>query len=78
MKISTLLFAFIPVACLVLALSVDALIESRLFLSLSIITGSLFLRHASKSEADVKQEKKESPSYDYTAQEYQVQDQVYH
>lgn len=70
MKITTLFLALIPVAFLILALSLESLIESRLFLSLSIISGSLILRLASKPAPAPKQEQKQRESYKYASQEH--------
>ena len=70
MKITTLFLALIPVAFLMLALSVESLIESRLFLSLSIISCSLMFRIASKPAPAPKQEQKQRQSYKYASQEH--------
>ncbi|HRJ13342.1 MAG TPA: hypothetical protein PLI34_00040 [Saprospiraceae bacterium] len=66
MKAKAILCSIACIACLALAFSSGSLIESRLFISLSVISGLLFFRFASMpaSVARKREEKRQSaPAY---------------
>jgi len=62
--------------CIALAFSFDSLIESRLFIGLSVVTGLLFFRFASMPAAApsaAKRKKEQEPVRNYKSQEAQVE-----
>ena len=75
MKTKAALCSIACIVCLTLAFSYDSLIESRLFVSLSIVSGLLCFRFASMPMPVTGKQKEavRQPAHSYEAQEAQVE-----